>query len=162
MWGNGRWSFRKFWRTVSPTGGLSPIKSFRRVQLFATPWTVAHQAPPSMRFSRQEYWSGLPFPSTGDLPDPGIEPRSPTLQADALTSKPPGKPKSNYIRFGYMGFWQFTVQICTYKGSSTSWWPIGCTGNQVVSCDFKQLHPWGLLFVCFVLFFCSAIWSMGS
>ena len=59
---------------------------------FATPWTVAHQAPPSMGFSRQEYWSGLPFPSPGDLPDPGIEPRSPTLQADALTSEPPGKP----------------------------------------------------------------------
>ena len=56
------------------------------------PWTVAHQAPPSMGFSRQEYWSGLPFPSPGDLPDPGIEPRSPTLQADALTSAPPGKP----------------------------------------------------------------------
>ena len=56
------------------------------------PWTVAHQAPSSMGFSRQEYWSGLPFPSPGDLPDPGIEPRSPTLQADALTSAPPGKP----------------------------------------------------------------------
>ena len=53
------------------------------------PWTVAHQAPPSTGFSRQEYWSGLPFPSPGDLPDPGIEPRSPTLQADALTSAPP-------------------------------------------------------------------------
>ena len=56
------------------------------------PWTVAHQAPPSMGFSRQEYWSGLPFPSPGDLPNPGIEARSPTLQADALTSVPPGKP----------------------------------------------------------------------
>ena len=59
---------------------------------YATPWTVAHQVPPSMGFSRQEYWSGLPFPSPGDLPDPGIEPRSPALQADALTSEPPGKP----------------------------------------------------------------------
>ena len=58
----------------------------------ATPWTVAHQAPPSMGFSRQEYWSGLPFPSPADLPNPGIEPRSPTLQADALTFEPPGKP----------------------------------------------------------------------
>ena len=61
------------------------------VQLFATPWTVADQAPPSMGFSRQEYWSnGLPFPSPGDLSDPGIEPRSPTLQADSLLSEPPG------------------------------------------------------------------------
>ena len=58
----------------------------------ATPWTVAHQAPLSMEFSRQEYWSGLPFPSPGDLPDPGIKPRSPSLQADTLPSEPPGKP----------------------------------------------------------------------
>ena len=69
------------------------VKSLSRVQLFATPWTVAHQAPTSMGFSRQEYWSGLPFPSPGDLPHPGIEPSSPALQADALTSEPPGKPK---------------------------------------------------------------------
>ena len=53
-----------------------------------TPWTVAHQTPPFMGFSRQEYGSGLPFPSPGDLPDPGIEPGSPTLQADHLTSEP--------------------------------------------------------------------------
>ena len=57
-----------------------------------TLWTV-DKAPPSMGFSRQEYWSGLPFPSPGDLPDPGIEPRSLALQADALTSEPPEKPK---------------------------------------------------------------------
>ena len=68
------------------------MKSLSRVRLFATPWTVAPQAPPSMGFSRQEYWSGFPFPSPGDLPDPGIEPRSPALQADTLTSEPPGKP----------------------------------------------------------------------
>ena len=66
------------------------VKSLSRVRLFATPWTAAYQAPPSMGFSRQEYWSGLPFPYPGDLPDPGIEPRSSTLQADALTSDPPG------------------------------------------------------------------------
>ena len=57
-----------------------------------TPWTVAHKAPLSMGFSRQEYWSGLPFPSPGDLPDPRIKPGSPALQADALPSEPPGKP----------------------------------------------------------------------
>jgi hypothetical protein len=60
---------------------------------FVTPWTVAHQAPPSMGFSRQGYWSGLPFPSPGGLPNPGIEPESPTLEADALPSEPPGKPR---------------------------------------------------------------------
>ena len=64
------------------------------VRLFATPWTVAYQALPSMGFSRQEYWSVLPFPSPGDLPNPGIEPGSPALQADALPSEPPGKPES--------------------------------------------------------------------
>ena len=55
------------------------VKSLSRVRLFVTPWTVAYQASPSMGFSRQEYWSGFPFPSPGELPDPGIEPRSPTL-----------------------------------------------------------------------------------
>ena len=69
------------------------VKSLSRVRLFVTPWTIAHQAPPSKGFSRQEYWSGLPFHSPRDLPDPGIKPRSPTLQADALTSEPPGKPR---------------------------------------------------------------------
>ena len=67
------------------------VRSLSHVRLFATPWTVAHQAPPSSGFSRQEYWSGLSFPSPGDLPDPGIDPRCSALQADALTSEPPGK-----------------------------------------------------------------------
>ena len=58
---------------------------------FVTPWTVDHQAPLSMEFFRQEYWSGLPFPSPGNLPDPGIEAGSSTLQADSLLSEPPGK-----------------------------------------------------------------------
>ena len=71
------------------------MKSLIHVWLCATPWTVTHQAPLSMGFPRQEYWSGLPFPSPGDLPDPGIEPQSPTLQADPLTSEPPGKPWIN-------------------------------------------------------------------
>ena len=66
------------------------VKSLSLVQLFATSWTVARQAPLSIGFSRQEYWSGLPFPSPGDLPNPGIEPGSPALQADALSSEPPG------------------------------------------------------------------------
>ena len=73
---------------------VSEVSSLSRVQLFATPQTVAHQALPSMGFYRQEYWSGLPFPSPGELPDPGIEPGSPALQAGALPSEPPGKPKS--------------------------------------------------------------------
>ena len=67
------------------------VKSLSCVRLFVTPWTVAYQTPPSMGFSRQEYWSGVPFPPPGDLPNAGIEPRSLALQADALLSEPPGK-----------------------------------------------------------------------
>ena len=65
------------------------VKSLSRVRLFVTPWIVAYQAPPAVGFSRQEYWSGWPFPSPGDLPYPGIEPGSPVLQVDALPSEPP-------------------------------------------------------------------------
>ena len=66
-------------------------KSLNHVRFFATPWTVAHQAPPSMGFSRQQYWSGLPFFSPGDLPDPGTEPVSPTLWEESLPFELPGK-----------------------------------------------------------------------
>ena len=68
------------------------VKLLSRVRLFATPWTVDCQAPLTIGFSRQGYWSGLPFPSPEGLPDPGIEPRSPALQAVSLPSEPPGKP----------------------------------------------------------------------
>ena len=65
------------------------VKLLSYVQLFGTPWTVAYQAPPSMGFPRQEYWSGLPFPSPGGLADPRSEPGSPAMQADTLPSEPP-------------------------------------------------------------------------
>ena len=78
------------------------------MRLLATPWTVAHQAPPSMGFSRQEYWRGLPFPSPGDHLNPGIKPRSPTLQVDSLPSEPPGKCKLvNH-------FWSRNIPILRY------------------------------------------------
>ena len=67
-------------------------RSVSHVQLFATPWGVAHQALLSVGFSRQEHWSGLPFPSPGDLPDPGIKLESPALQADSLPFELRGKP----------------------------------------------------------------------
>ena len=78
-----------------PSELLLLLSHFSRVQLCATLWTVAHQAPPSLGFSRQEHWSGLPFPSPGDLPGPGIEPRksyrcSPALKANSLLTEPPG------------------------------------------------------------------------
>ena len=78
------------------------VNSLSHVQLFATPWTVAHQVPLSMEYwnsSRQEYWSGPPSPSPGDLPDPGIEPGTPALQADSLPSEPLGKPHIYSICF---------------------------------------------------------------
>ena len=62
------------------------------VSNFVTPWTVAHQAPPSMGFSRQEYWSGLPCPPSGDLPNPGVKPVSPALAGGFFTTEEPGKP----------------------------------------------------------------------
>ena len=82
--------------------------SFSRVRLFATLWTVAYQAPLSMGFSKQEYWSELLFPSPGDLPNPGIKPRSRALQADSLPAEPPGKPNSwkrqIFVLFQNLGF----------------------------------------------------------
>jgi len=71
---------------------FSSESDFSCVRLFVIPWIVAYHAPPSMGFSRQEYWSGLPFPSPGDLPNPRIELGWPSLEADTLTSEPPGKP----------------------------------------------------------------------
>ena len=82
------------------------MKLLSRVRLLETPWTVAYQAYLSMRFSRQEYWSGLPFPSLWNLPNAGIEPGSPTLEADALTSEPPGKPCSYKVK------WSELAQSC--------------------------------------------------
>ena len=70
---------------------LYVFSRFSCVRLVATPWTVAHQAPLFMGFSSQEYWSGLPFPSPGDLPDPGIEPTSPALAGGFFTAEPLGK-----------------------------------------------------------------------
>ena len=78
------------------------VKLLSHVQLIATPWTSACQAPLPMGFSRQEYWSGLPFSSPGDLPDPGVEPKSlasPVLEGGFFTIAPPGKPKHLHIQF---------------------------------------------------------------
>ena len=79
-----------------PLTEISQCRIVSPVGVFATPWTVAYQASLSMGFSRQEYLSGVPFPSPGDVPNPGIEPGSPALQADALLSDPPGKPLLEY------------------------------------------------------------------
>ena len=77
---------------------------------FVTPWALVHEAPLSTGFSRQEYWSGLPFPSPGDLPGPGIEPASPALQVDSLPSKPPGKPQERDIHVNIYTY----MCVCIY------------------------------------------------
>ena len=78
---------------------LVVVQLLSRVQFFETAWTVAHQAPLSMGFFRQEYWSGLPFPTPGDLPDPGIKPMFPALAGGFFTTEPPGKPQQLLISF---------------------------------------------------------------
>ena len=100
------------------------MKLLSGVWLFATPWTVAYQAALSMEFSRQEDWSGLPFPSPGDLPDPGIEPRSSALQADALPSEPPRKPKH----------WRLALKIIM----PTCWCTMGDISGMFKMIDFSQ------------------------
>ena len=87
----GTWVQSLVWEDPMCCGTTKPVLSC--VWLFVPPWTVAHQAPLSIEFSRQEYWSGLPFPSPGDVPNPGIELGSPALQAVSLLSEPSGKPK---------------------------------------------------------------------
>ena len=79
------------------------LKSHSCVHLFATLWSAACQAPPSMGFSRNENWSGVPFPSPGDLPNPGIEPGSPALRADSLLSEPPGMIIEHVLIVFYLG-----------------------------------------------------------
>ena len=81
--------------TLGVWGSISHCAKLRHVRLFATPWTVARQVPPSREFSRQEYWRGLPFPTPGDLPNPGIapmSPASPALKGRLFTTKPRGYP----------------------------------------------------------------------
>ena len=79
-------------KKILPSESRFLCESLSGVLLFMTPWTIAHQAPLSMEISRQDYWSGLPFPSPGHLPDPGLKPGSPSLQADSLLFELSGKP----------------------------------------------------------------------
>ena len=100
-----------FWCILWSMGYMMMMCVLSRVWLFATPWTVACQAPLSMGFSRQEYMSRLPSPSPGDLPDPGVKPGSLALQADSLLSKPPGKPKMTKSRCGLVMLSQGTFSL---------------------------------------------------
>ena len=120
------------------------VKLLSCVRLFATPWTVAYQAPPSVEFSRQEYWSGLPFPSPGDLPDPGIEPGSPSLQADTLTSEPPEKPIYTYT---YIHTYTHTH---TYIHTHTNICMYIHTCNQIMSWQLLFSSAVNIFWVCYL------------
>ena len=109
------------------------VKSLSHIQLLATPWTAAYQAPLSMGFSRQEYRSGLPFPSPGDLPNPGIEPRSPALQADALTSEP----SLNSFCFSWIGI----------DSQERAFWMIGSV-NSIHLVSEKAIKTYNPLAIC--------------
>ena len=101
------------------------LSCFSHVWLFVTPWTVALQAPLSMRFSKQEYWNGFPCPPPGDLPDPGIEPTSSALQASSLPTEPPGKPwhliwllpksslNQSHMCHSLTCSWLWTMSVCS-------------------------------------------------
>ena len=127
-----------------PPLGKSPAESESEVAqscptLFATLWTVAYQASPSMGFSRQEYQSGLPFPSPGYLPNPGLEPRSPTLRADALPSEPPGKLVQESHRDRFKG----TRKVRMLSSSPSSLGSFSSLGIQK-----SQAKEWSHIFLC--------------
>ena len=116
------------------------------VWLFVTPWNVALQAPLSMEFSNQEYWSGLPFPSTGDLPDPRIEPGSPALQADSLLSEAPGS--------GTGAMCAKSLQL-----GLTLWDPMNCSppGSSVHGIFQARGLEWGAIAFSTALYYCLLI-----
>ena len=107
---------------------------------FATPWIVAHQAPLSMGFSRQECWSGLLFPSPRYLPNPGIKPRSPALQADALNSGPPGKPM--YVIICVISTHVYTcMHMCVHTGGSVVKYPPANAGDAGLISGLGEILP---------------------
>ena len=125
------------------------VKSLSCVWLLATPWTAAHQAPPSMGFSRQEYWSGLPFPSPGDLPHPGMEPGSPALQADSLPTKPLGKSLiwvlgiiSSFTDHNNLLRWQLVFLPGEFHGqrSLAGYSPWGCKESYLI--EWLSISQW--------------------
>ena len=108
---------------------------------FATPWTIALQAPLSMGFPRQKYWNGLPFPSPGDLPDPGIKPRSLAMQVDSLLSEPLGKPRNlpldpSSILHSLGLLLDLSLLTVSYRQSSTPW--KACSFHKYVSRTYYE------------------------
>ena len=129
-------------------------KSLNHVWLFVTPWTVACQAPLFMEFSRQEYWSGLPCPLPGDLPNLGVKPRSAALQADSSLSEPPGKPKNTGVGslslLQEMFLTQESNQVSCIAGGSFTNWAIRKAhagwGQTISACTEPFLLQWLLIY----------------
>ena len=129
------------------------FRFFCNFWLFATPWTTAHQALLSIGFPRQEYWSGLPFPPPGDLPDPGIKPGSPALQADSLLSEPPGEPPRSLPTWGswilIIAMWQdvFTPILKVSKMSLKDINLLKITGKEAAKLELSWGHGSSLFVV---------------
>ena len=124
------------------------LSCFSRVQLCATLWTTAYQALLSMGFSRQECWSGLPLPSPGDLPDPGIEPGSTALQIDSLPSEPPGKPQSLHSFSSTQlssetqaSYWKTQFLSITWKSRAPPWSESTGRKDQITCSNYKLGSP---------------------
>ena len=127
------------------------VKSLSHVQLFEIPWTVAYKAPLSMGFSRKEYWSGLPFPSPGDLPDPGIKPGSSTLQADALPSEPPGKPHSHgycSYKINFEIMWAYCSHLIILQNYLSILVPIPLHRNSSIIMSYQKCLARSLIEIC--------------
>ena len=134
------------------------LSCFSRVRLFVTQWTVAHQAPLSMEYSRQERWSGLSCPFPGYLPDPGVKPRSPALQVDCLSSEPPGKPTqtSKYVEIGLPWCLSGNKSACQCRRRGFDHWvrkipwkrkwqstSVFLSGKSYEQRSLKGYSPWG-------------------
>ena len=140
---------------IDPKLCVYVYKLFSCVQLFVTSWTIACQAPLSMEFSRQEYWSGLPFPSPGDLSNPGIESVSPVLQVDSLTTKPPGKPRPKIM--WSLRTWPSTGMVARAPSLQELWWLAGYCPKfwgwlqELWSCGLISVQFFNLIFIWYLL-----------
>ena len=133
------------------SGVCAVLSSFSCVRLFATPWTVAHQTPLSMGFSRQECWSVLPFPFPGDLPNPGIKPMShvsPTLAGGFFSTEPPGKPMSRIrdpiqLQFSSVQFSSVAQSCLTFCNPMECSMPVLPVHHQLLGLTQTHVHPVG-------------------
>ena len=133
-----------YWETGRKVSSTVCVLSRLVVSDFVTPWTVAWQSPLSMEFSRQEYWSGLPCPPPWDLPNPGIEPRSPALQADSLPSDPQGMPVFHWEEGNWLG-WKDDQYLSILSISKKTLTSGNITNQNVISYISSKYPLWNML-----------------